>query len=322
MIPVRILGTAGLLPGRAVTTEELARKLGKDPEKMEARTGIRTRHWVEPGTRMRDVGVEVLRRALEAAKVAPTELRRILFVSSTGGDATTPATASMIAGALGLTDTCDAFDINNACMGFVSAFDVAARSVATGLGPVAIVAVEFTSRGLDPANVRPYLVCGDAAAAAVLGTARPEEGVLGVSLSNNGTLPPDTGFGQPLLTGQMEKIQFYASRQDIFQIAMNALSSATQAVLKQANVKLEDIQWVLPHQPNGALLDAIVDALRLDRAKLIPMVRDVGSVASVAIPYSLDLLLRTREVRPKDRILLVGVGAGVSQGALLYQVGG
>jgi 3-oxoacyl-[acyl-carrier-protein] synthase III len=52
------------------------------------------------------------------------------------------------------------------------------------------------------------------------------------------------------------------------------------------------------------------------------MVRDVGSVASVSIPYSLDLLLRTRDVRPGDRILMVGVGAGVSQGALLYQVGG
>jgi 3-oxoacyl-[acyl-carrier-protein] synthase III len=135
-------------------------------------------------------------------------------------------------------------------------------------------------------------------------------------------LPPDTGFGQPLLTGKMERIEFIASREDIFQIAMNALSSATHTVLKEAGVALSEIQWVLPHQPNGALLDAIVNALGLDRARLVPMVRDVGSVASVAIPYSLDLLLRTRDVRPGDRILMVGVGAGVSQGALLYQVGG
>jgi 3-oxoacyl-[acyl-carrier-protein] synthase III len=322
MIPVRILGTAGLLPGKAVPTEELARRLGRDPAKVEERTGIRTRHWVEPGTRMTDVGVEVLRRALNEAKMAPTDLRRLLFVTSTGGDATAPATASMIAGALGLTGSCDAFDINNACMGFLSAFDVAARSVATGLGPVGIVAVEFISRGLEPSNPRPYLVCGDGAAAAVLGSARPGEGVLGVSLSNNGTLPPDTGFGQPLLTGKMEKVQFYASRQDIFQIALDALSTATHSALKQAGLTLDDIEWVLPHQPNGALLDAIVGALKLDRARLVPMVRDVGSVAAAAIPYSLDLLLRTRDVRPGHRILMIGVGAGVSQGAILYQVGG
>jgi 3-oxoacyl-[acyl-carrier-protein] synthase III len=100
------------------------------------------------------------------------------------------------------------------------------------------------------------------------------------------------------------------------------LSTATQAVLDQAGVKLDDIHWLLPHQPNGALLDAIVEGLGLDRTKLIPMVQDVGSVASVAIPYSLDLLLRTRDVRPGELILMVGVGAGVSQGALLYQVGG
>jgi 3-oxoacyl-(acyl-carrier-protein) synthase III len=322
MIPVRILGTSGVLPGRAVSTEELARKLGRDPVKTEERTGIRTRYWVEPGTRMTDVGVKALRRALEAAKMAPTDLRRILFVTSTGGDATAPATASMISGVLGLTGSCDAFDINNACLGFLSAFDVAARSVATGLGPVGIVAVEFISRGLDPSQHRPYLVCGDAAAAAVLGPARPGEGVLGVALSNNGTLPADTFFGQSLLTGQLEKVQFIAARDDIFQIAMNAMSSATHAVLKQAGLTLKDIQWVLPHQPNGAMLDAIVNALGLDRFRLVPMVRDVGGVAAAAIPYSLDLLLRTREVRPGDRILMVGVGAGVAQGALLYQVGG
>lgn len=322
MIPVRILGTSRMLPGRAVSTEELARKLGRDPVKVEARTGIRTRYWTEPGTRMADVGAETLRGALEAARMTPTDLRRILFVSSTGGDAIVPATANMIAGALGLTGSCDAFDINNACMGFLSAFDVAARSIATGLGPVGIVAVELISRSLDPSLHRPYLVFGDAAAAAVLGPARPGEGVLGVSLSNNGTLPADTFHGHPLLTGQLEKVQFLISRDDIFQIAMNALSSATHAVLKQVGLTLKDIQWVLPHQPNGVMLEAIADALGLDRARIVPMVQDVGSVASVSIPYSLDLLLRTRDVRPGDRILMVGVGAGVSQGALLYQVGG
>ncbi|WP_224360971.1 3-oxoacyl-ACP synthase III family protein [Hyalangium versicolor] len=322
MIPVRILGTAGVLPGRAVPTEELARQLGRDPVKLEANTGIRTRYWVEPGTRMRDVGLQALRSALEAAKLAPTDLRRILFVSSTGGDSSAPATASMIAGALGLTYTCDAFDLNNACAGFVSAFDVAARSVATGLGPVGIVTVEFCSRALEPGNPRPYLVMGDAAAATVLGAARPNEGVLGVSLSNNGTLPPDTGLGQPLFTGKRETIQFYAPRGYIFQVAVDALGSATQAALQQANLTLEDIQWVLPHQPNGPLVDAIVTSLGIDRAKLIPIVQDVGSVAAASIPYSLDVLMRTREVRPGDRILLLGLGAGVAQGAIIYQVGG
>jgi len=322
MIPVRILGTASMLPGRVVKTEELARKLGRDPAKVEQRTGIHTRHWVEPGTRMTDVGAKTLRRALEAARVDPRELRRILFVTSTGGDATSPATASMIAGALGLTGSCDAFDINNACVGFLSAFDVAARSVATGLGPVGIVAVEFASRTIDPSIPRPYLVLGDAAAAAVLGPARQGEGVLSVALANNGTLPPDTFLGQPLLTGKLELAQFFASREEIFQIVLDALRIPTRTVLEQVGLSLSDVPWVLPHQPNGVLLHGIVDALGLDWTRLVPVVQEVGSVAAVSIPLSLDRLLRTRDVRPGDRILMLGVGAGVSLGALLYQVGG
>jgi 3-oxoacyl-[acyl-carrier-protein] synthase III len=322
MIPVRILGTAGALPGRPKTTEELALAVGRNPAAVAELTGIRTRYWVEPGTRFADVGAEVLRRALDAAGLAATELRRIVFVSSLGGDAIIPATANRVAAALGLAGSCDAFDLNNACMGFLTAFDLAARSVATGLGPVGIVAVDLPSRAVTASDPRPYLVFGDAAAAAVLGPARLGEGLLGSALANNGSLPPDTVMEHPTLTGKPEYVRFNVPKGEIFRIAMDALTTATRAVLEKAGVALRDIEWVLPHQPNGAMLRAITEALGLEPARIVPVVEEIGSVGSVSVPYSLDRLLRTRPVRPGDRILMVGVGAGVSHGALLYRVGG
>ncbi|ADO72476.1 3-oxoacyl-ACP synthase III family protein [Stigmatella aurantiaca] len=321
MIPVRILGTASAAPGRAVTTAELATALGRDPQTVASRTGIRTRHWSEPGTRMAEVGAEVLRRALDTAGLPADGLRRLIFVNSTGGDTLIPATANQVAAALGLSGSCDAFDLNNACMGFLSAFDVAARSIATGLGPVAIVTVEMLSRAVAADSPRSYLVLGDAAAAVVLGAARAAEGLLGSVLSNNGTLPPDTFMAHPLLTGQPERVEFFAGKEEIRRIAMEALSSATQAVLEQAQVALSEIEWVLPHQPNGSMFHSVIEALGLDPARTVPVVEEIGSVGAAAIPVSLDRLLRTRSVRPGDRILMAGVGAGVSRGALLYRVG-
>jgi len=322
MIPVRILGTASALPGRAVTTVELSQALGREPAAMERRTGIRTRHWAEPGTRVAELGAQVLRQALEAAGLAATELRRILFVSSYGGEILIPATANRVAAALGLAGTCDGMDLSNACMGFLSAFDVAARCVATGLGPVGIVTVELGSRIVDKSDARPYLVFGDAAAAAVLGQARAGEGLLGSVLANDGTQPPDTVLEHPVFSGKPERVRFHVSRQEILDIAMRALSTATNTVLDRAGARLSDIEWVLPHQPNGAMLRAITEGLGVAPERIVPVVEETGSVGAASIPFSLDRLLRTRPVRPGERILMVGVGAGVSHGALLYQVGG
>ncbi|AKJ05528.1 3-oxoacyl-(acyl-carrier-protein) synthase III [Archangium gephyra] len=323
MLPVRILGTASVLPGRAVTTAELAREVGREPETIEQKTGIRTRYWAPPGTLMADLGAQALRLALEQAGLAATELRRILFVSSSGGDTLVPATANRVAAALGLSGSCDAFDLNNACMGFLSAFDVAARSVATGLGPVGIVTVEYNSRALSPSEPRPYLIFGDVAAAAVLapGT-RPGEGVLAAAFGNDGSHPPDTVLEHPLRTGRLEGVRFHTPSRDMLRVVFEALDRATSRVLEHAGIPLGDIQWVLPHQPNGTMLRDIIERYAIEPARLVPVVEEIGSVAAASIPFSLDRLLRTRPVRPGDRILMLGVGAGVSYGAILYQVGG
>jgi 3-oxoacyl-(acyl-carrier-protein) synthase III len=321
MIPVRIMGTGTALPERCVTTQEVAEAVGRAPAEMELKTGIKRRYWAAPGQSMAELGAQALRLALEQAGLAPTALRRLLFVSSTGGDALVPATANRVSSALGLSGSCDAIDLNNACMGFLSAFDLAARSVATGLHPVAIVTVEFNSRALCSSEPRPYLVFGDAAAAVVLGPGPAGGGVLAATFGNDGSQPPDTALAHPLATGCVEGFQFHASPRDMVRIAFDALDRATQGVVAQSGMSLSQFEWFLPHQPNGAMLRGILERYGVEPARTVPVVEEIGSVAAASIPYSLDRLLRTRPVRPGDRILMLGVGAGVSYGAIAYQVG-
>src|SRR5262249_19289553 len=156
----------------------------------------------EPSTKSAPLGAEALRRALDAAAVAPGELRRLIFVTSTGGDYLFPATANAVAQALGIEGTCDCLDINNACMGFLTAFDLGVRSVATGLYPLGIVVVELPSHHITPSDPRPYLVFGDAAGAVVLGPGRPGEGIRGVSLANNGALVDAVTLAHPGPSGR------------------------------------------------------------------------------------------------------------------------
>lgn len=324
MLPARILGTGSVLPGLPRTTPEIAAALPvpRDPLEWEQKTGIKTRHWVEPGTRVAPLAVEALRGALDMAGLPATALRRIIFVTTASPDMSVPATANHVAAGLGLSGSCDAFDVRNACMGFLTAFDIAARAVATGLGPVGIVSGELNSRGIHLGDHRPYLVFGDAIGAAVVGAARPGEGVLAMFSGNDGTLPADVFGEEPTLTGKREYAQFASPSREIVAIATRALQNAIETVLAQAGVRLSDVEWVLPHQPNGVMVKLFTEQLGIDPARMVIVVDQIGSVGSASIPVSLDRLMRTRPVRPGDRILMAAVGAGVSYGAVLYRVGG
>ena len=103
--------------------------------------------------------------------------------------------------------------------------------------------------------------------------------------------------------------------------AIEAVRQSARAALAHAGITIDDVDWILPHQPNGALLAAIVAELGVAWERVVPVVADVGSVGAASIAVSLDRLFRTREVRPGARILMVGVGAGLSSGAILYQHG-
>lgn len=324
-LPVAILGTHSVLPGRRVTTAEVLAELGRpgDAARWEERTGIRARHWVEPGAPLAPTAAEALRGALDEAGLRAADLRRIILVYSGQGDLAFPATANAVAAQLGLSGSCDAFDLKNACMGFLSALDVAARSVATGLGPVGIVVAEITSRGIRPSEHRPYLIFGDAVAAAVVGPARSrDEGIVATFLANDGSRPRDVFGEEPGRTDRREYIQMAGSSAEIAEIATRALGRGVAGLLERAKVDLHEIEWVLVHQPNGVMLDMIIDAFGIDPARTIRVVDEIGSVAAAAIPFSLDRLRRTRPLRGGDRILMMGVGGGVSYGATLYRIGG
>jgi 3-oxoacyl-[acyl-carrier-protein] synthase-3 len=322
VIPVRILGTGTYFPGRLVTTAEVAAMAvpPMDAARAEASTGIRTRWLSGPEARVSDMAARALRSAAEAAGMDVRDLKRVILATSIGGDLVSPATANATIHDLGLDGRCDCFDVNNACMGWLTAFDLGARAVATGLYPVGVVASEAMSRGIRPDQRRPWVVFGDAAAAAILAPGRPGEGILGIALGNDGSVPRTVFAEQAMLTGKLEWVQMAMPKRDMGPLVIRLLQESAQKVLDACGETMASVDWVLPHQPNGVMLGMIVEALGIAPEKMVPVVQDIGSVVSAAIPASLDRLLRTRPVRPGDRILMIGVGSGLSYGAALYRV--
>jgi 3-oxoacyl-[acyl-carrier-protein] synthase III len=206
-------------------------------------------------------------------------------------------------------------------MGFLTALDVAARSVATGLGPVGVVSAELNSRGIRTSDHRPYLVFGDAAGAVIVGAARPGEGIVASFLGNDASAPDDVFAENPQLTGERQYALFRGTNAELLEVALRTLRAGLTGLLERSQVALQEIEWILFHQGNGAMLDIMVAALEIDPARVVRVVDEVGGVTSACIPLCLDRLFRTRPVRPGDRILMAGIGGGVSYGGILYRVG-
>lgn len=325
MIPAALLGTGRVLPGRRVENDEVSQRAVPplDPDFIWKRAGIRARHWVEPGTRAAPLAAEAIQQALSQAGLAASDLRRLIFVSSSSGDWLGPGTASLVAAELGLTGQCDAFDINNACVGFLTALDLAARSVATGLGPVAIVAAEFFSDMITPDDPRTYAIFGDAIGALVVGPAvRDDEGVLGVTLHTDPTPGLTTYIPHPRFSGHHEGLRFGVSNQTIARGAIEYLVRATRTALEAAHLHLDQIDCVLPHQPNGRMFDIILSALKIDPARTHKVVDQIGSCGAASIPFSLDCMARAGRIPAGASLLMLSIGAGASYGAMVLRVGG
>ena len=322
-LSVRIAGTGSVMPGPPVTTAEMVAQVPGtwDATRVAARTGIAARHFVAPGTTAAALGAAALRQALASARMPAEVVRRIIFVDSLGGDVLIPATANDVMAALEIRGACDCFDLNNACLGFLSAFDVAARGVATGQGVVAIVVAELGSRFITPDDPRPFFVFGDGAAAVVLTAGENGEGILGSVLRNRPGNAGGVVLAHPGHTGARETIRFTKPNARMLDLALDLLRDSTDAVLAEAGLRLDDVEWILPHQPNGVMLDAFVRALGVDAGRVVPVVHETGSVGAASIPISLDRLMSSGRVRPGDRILMVGVGAGLSSGATLLRAG-
>jgi 3-oxoacyl-(acyl-carrier-protein) synthase III len=322
-LPMRIVGSGSYLPGNAVSTAEVCRAAFDatvSPEELESRTGIKTRHWRGADETVASVSVESLARALDASGVAPKELRRLILTNSMGFDGPMPATANAVAARLGIPSSCACFDVANACTGFLTAFDIASRNVATGIGPVAVVATELISQFLSPEERRTYAVLADGSAAIIMDRAVDGGAQLGCWFGSDGARDDRVKLSRQRPDRPRELVRFVQPQQTITGDVVDKLTDSIEESLRQAGLSMHDIRWFLLHQPNGVMYRRCAKALGIGDDRLVPVVQDVGSIGSASIPLSLDVLVRDRGgFAGGDLVVLAAVGAGLSYGAIVIR---
>lgn len=320
----RITGTGSYLPPRRVTNAELVARLAQQgiessDQWIRERTGIRARHFAEPGVFASDLGTEAARKALESAGVAAREIDLIIVATSTP-DMVFPSTATILQRKLGVAG-CAAFDVQAVCSGFVYAVTVADSMIRSGAANKALViGAEVFSRLLDFNDRTTCVLFGDGAGAVVL-QASNTPGILATDLHADGKyadilcVPGHVSGGQVLGTPLLRM-----DGQAVFKLAVGALEGAARAVLDKAGRTDADIDWLVPHQANIRIMQGTAKKLKLPMAKVVVTVDEHGNTSAASIPLALDDAVRGGRIHKGDTVMLEGVGGGFTWGAVLLDL--
>jgi len=322
----RITGTGCFLPANRVSNADLETFVNTSDEWIVQRTGIRNRYLLAEGENPSDMAVAAGQRALAAAG-RPAEAVDLVLVATNFPDMICPGSAPFVAEGLGLATT-PFFDLTAGCSGFVYGLAVADGLIQSrAFHCVLLIGLEALSRVTDWSDRRTCILFGDGAGATVLEPNDGPSGILGSALFGDPTKSlllhmPAGGTRSPASAATVEAGGHFLKMEGagVFRNAVPMMEEATHAALAQAGLSLGDVDWVIPHQANIRIVDALTERLGVDPDRVIVNLANVANTSTASIPIALDEAIRSGRVKPGDRVVVTAFGAGVTYGAVVLQI--
>ena len=313
MIRSQIVGCGAYLPKRIITNDEMTRIVDTTDEWIVARTGIRQRHIAADGEFTSDLAIEAAERTLASAGVEANAIDLIVLATATP-DNTFPATAVKVQARLGITRGA-AFDVQAVCSGFVYALAVADNFIRCGqVGTALVIGAETFSRILDWKDRSTCVLFGDGAGAVLLRAVETDvpngaRCVLSTHLHSDGRqhdlLFVDGGPSSTQTVGQLRM-----SGRDVFRHAVGLLSGAVDEALAANGLSADDIDWLVPHQANKRIIDAMARKLKVSTDKMICTIDRHANTSAASIPLALAEAAGDGRIRPGQLVVIEGMGGG------------
>lgn len=319
----RIIGTGSYLPERILSNHDLEKMVETSDEWIVTRTGMKERRIAGSEEFTSDMGAKAARKALESAGLAPAKVDLILLATCTP-DYLFPNTAALIQCQIGASSAA-AFDFQVACTGFIYGLSIAKAYVEAGLYQnVLLIASEKLSSFVNYKDRNTCVLFGDGAAAAVISNKGPGLAITETCLGADGEVAalltlPAGGCRQPASHETVAQDQHYIKMEgkEVFKHAVRRMESAAKECLDKAHLPEEAIDWMIPHQANERIIDAIAKRFSICDEKVYKTIHKYGNTSSSTIAIALDELLHVKTVKEKENILLVAFGAGFTWGASL-----
>jgi 3-oxoacyl-[acyl-carrier-protein] synthase-3 len=323
MLPCSILaGCGGYLPERVVTNDELSRTVDTTDEWIKDRTGIRQRHFAARHETSAFMGTAAARQALADAGATAADVDGIILATSTP-DQAFPATALRVQAELGVTRGFG-FDVSAACAGFIYALSIADAMIRAGQARgILVIGSEVYSRILNWQDRGTCVLFGDGAGAVFLraGSAAELEqrGVLSTHIHAQGTLGDilyvDGAVGQPDRPGHL-----VMNGREVFRHAVTRLAEAVDEALAANHLSRSDVDWLVPHQANLRIIDAMGRKLGLSHDRVVVTVDRHANTSAASVPLALTEARRDGRIRDGQLVLLEALGGGLTWGSALVRM--
>ena len=324
-IAAKITGVAGYVPPRVVTNADIEKIVDTTDEWIRTRTGIRQRHYADPGMGASYMGTEAAKKVLAATGTRPEEIEMIVVATVTP-DMMFPATACLIQDRLGAKKAWG-FDLSAACSGFSYALTVGAQFVGAGTHKkVLVVGSDVMTSILDFKDRATCVLFGDGAGAVLLEPAPAGDGILDFSHDVDGSgganlYMPAGGSLHPASHETVEKRMHYVHQegQQVFKYAVRRMAELACHILERNGVSSSDLALVVPHQANLRIIRAMQDRLGVDESKILVNIDHYGNTTAATIPLGLVDAIEQKRLRKGDLVLVISVGAGYTTGAVLMR---
>lgn len=325
---VKILGTGSFLPEKVVTNADLEKIVDTNDEWIRTRTGIETRHIAEADVPTSELAAKAAEAALLDAGIEATDLD-LIIVATIAPDQIFPNTACHVQKLIGADPTAMCFSMEAACTGFVYALETATSMLRCGFHKRAlIIGAEEMSKLVDWSDRSTCVLFGDGAGAMILEATEDSDecALVASTMHANGNYTsileiPAGGSRMPITKEVIDEKQHYLKMEGnkVFKLAVNSMVTACKKVLDEANLTVDDITWLVPHQANMRIIQAVGKGLDIDTSKVFINVNKYANTSSATVPIALDEIAKGDLVKRGDYVLSVAFGAGLTWGAALIK---
>ena len=306
----KIISTGSYLPKKVLTNYDLEKLVDTSHDWIFERTGINQRCIADDNESSVDMAYRASLIALERSGLNTQDIDMII-VATTTPERIFPSSAVLLQNKLKIDDSF-AFDINAACTGFIYALDIADKYIKNNIvSNVLVVGAEKMSSIVDWRDRNTCVLFGDGAGACIVSSS-DKPGIISSKIGSNGsykdllTVNPDTDF-----------IEMKGN--DVFKIAVNTMGKLAKDTLISNDISIDQIDWLIPHQANSRIINAIAKKLSLPTDKVIMTVGDHGNTSAASIPLAMDYANNNNILKNNDMVLLEAFGAGFTWGSTLLK---
>ncbi len=305
-----ITGWGKALPERRLTNADLERMVETADEWIVSRTGIRERRIASDGETTDSLGADAALGALAKAGVAAESVDMVIAASCTP-ESLFPSIANRIQERLQLKGAA-ALDLNQACTGFIHALAVAQGFIASGqYRTILVVGTEILTRHVDWSDRSTCVLFGDAAGAVVVQASEEPGGPLAFDLGSDGN-------GGDLLMLPIEG-KLCMNGREVYRFAVTAMTASLIAAVENANITLDQVSLLIPHQANSRIIHSAAQTLEIPLERVFTNVEKYGNTSAASIPVALCEAIEEGRIKPGDIVGMVAFGAGLAWGATVLR---